>query len=299
VKKTLEHVNQTVWELKKKIAENPENYEYKRNLLQFFHESAAFTEKQNGVPDSDRSFLLLRERESVTCFLIHGAGGSPNEMRQLAERLYSEGYTVYGVSTPLRPAPSRSESRRALFNRSRREDPAAANVNGTRFMSTWSECLSTVRIALETVLSCSESTYLFGFSFGGTIALDLLLDYPVRGAVLLSPALYPVRTLRYLAFLSVRKIAPSAARTLAPREYTIIEFMEMTRERLHPIDKPVLVIQARNDPVVSPRGFSMLEKTPFGSDSRFVMLDSSRHVLVDGAELEKISSLSTEFIRGF
>lgn len=299
VKKTLEHVNQTVWELKKKVEEHPESFEYRRDLIQFFYESAVFTEKQSGVPEEDRSFLLLRERESVTCFLIHGAGGSPQEMRKLAGRLYGEGYTVYGVSLPLRPAPSSSGSRNNLLDRLKGKSPAAGDINGTRYKATWSECLSTARIALETVMNFSESTYLFGFSFGGTIALDLLFSYPVRGAVLLSPALFPVKTLRYFVYKSVKRIAPLAARAFAPREDTIIEFMEMTRSRLQPIDKSVLVIQSRKDPVISPKGYDLLEKTAFGSDSRFVLLDSSRHVLVEGEELNKVANLSMEFIKGF
>ena len=101
--KTLERITQSVWELRERVRLNPQSYEYRRDMLEFWADSRVFIERRSGVPEPERSFLMLQKRESIGCLLIHGAGGSPAEMRPLAEHLFNRGFTVLGIRLPLDP----------------------------------------------------------------------------------------------------------------------------------------------------------------------------------------------------
>ena len=119
--KTLERINQSVWELREKVRLNPASYDYRKDLLNFWTDSKIFIERRSGVPEPQRSFLMLQQREAVGCLLIHGAGGSPEEMRPMADYLFRQGFTVLGIRLPLDPNYSDagfSEYVKAIFSRS-------------------------------------------------------------------------------------------------------------------------------------------------------------------------------------
>lgn len=293
---TLERVNQTIWELQRKVEENPDDLSFRKELLKFFHESRLFSERKSGVPEEDRSFLLLQERESICCFLIHGAGGSPKEMQALGAHLYRLGYTVYAMRLTLDSVSDNSALKNSIkvkFRRNKDDKKRRRVVTG----NSWSVCLSEAEIIINTLFSYTRGIYIVGFSFGGTIALNLLHDYPVKGAVLVAPALFPVRTGRYMIFQFLRSVLPSAARSLAPREDTIMELMEKTRKDMESMRQPVLVIQSSNDPVISTKGYHTLKRHLKNPKSRSVLLDSDRHVLVGGEEAEEVFRLCGDFIK--
>ena len=285
------NINQTLWELHKKIKQQPQNLELRRELLRLFLESAQYVERRNHVLEEDRSFLLLQERESLCCMLIHGAGGSPREMRPLADHLFEHGYTVYGIRLPLdirQETTSRRSSRMPFKWRKRVQNSAPIS---------WSTCLSASEIALETLMEYTPNTYVFGFSFGGTIVLNLIQRYDVKGAVLISPALVPLATTRSILFRTLRRVARPAARHIAPREDTMLELMEWTRADFKTIQQPLLAIQAADDPIVSMKGFEMLRGKAANPRSRFVRLERGGHVLVGSDVSREIFTMCSDFIK--
>jgi esterase/lipase len=297
VKDTLERIGHSVWELRKRLEKNPQDAGLRRDFLRFFHASRLYVEQRNGIPEKDRSFLLLQERESALCLLVHGAAGSPDEMRELGGHLFDRGYSAYGICLPIGRSSREaggSATARGGFMRRRGGNRKGGRLRGD---SQWSICLAETEVVLDALRSYSSTLYIIGFSFGGTIALRLIDTHPVKGAVLISPALFAVRTSRYLAFKAMRKIVPAVARNVAPREDTILEFMEMTRKSLASIKKPVLVVQASRDPMVSTRGFYLLKRTLNNTKSRLVLIDSDQHVLVDGEESKKVFRLCSDFLK--
>lgn len=296
MKNTFERINQTVWELHQKVKEDPGNFEYRRDLLRFFHESRLVMERRSGLSKDDSSFLLMQERESLCCFLLHGAGGSPREMRSLGEYLYKMGFTVFCLSLPMAQRRNDDYLLGAFRGKFRRRDNRRRNERFKRGMS-WSASLTESGIALNTVLEYAANTYVIGFSFGGTIALNLLRSHPVKGAILIAPALVPVTSSKYVLFKVLRKMLPSMASQIAPREDTIVEFMERTRGGDEEIEKPLLVVQAAYDPVVSNKGFDFLKARATHPKSRFHLLYSRRHIIVEGEDSEKVSTLCGDFIK--
>ena len=285
------NINQTLWEVHKKLQRHPGNPDLRRELLKLFFESAQYLERRNRIPEEERSFLLLQERESLCCMLIHGGGGSPREMRPLGNHLFENGYTVYGIRLPLEVHQNTPVRRfpRAPFQLKRRVQ------NGAPL--SWSTCLSASEVALETLMEYTPNTYLFGFSFGGTIVLNLIQRYEVKGAVLIAPAVIPLATTRGILFRALRKVARPAARRIAPREDTMLDLMERTRANFKTVQQPILVVQAADDPIISMKGFNLLRGKAANARSRFVRLERGGHLLVDSDAGRDVFTMCSDFIK--
>ena len=168
MKDALARINHSVWELAKLVAKHPENYAMRADFLRYCHESRLFGERRRNIPEEGRSFLMLQERESLCCFLLHGIGGSPAEMRPLGEHLFRSGHTVYGIRLALggdgagaRPA---QNGRRLAGRLLRRRD------GRDRSGYDWERCLADADTVLGMLLTFSRSICVFGFSFGGALA---------------------------------------------------------------------------------------------------------------------------------
>lgn len=290
------NINQTLWELHEKVRKQPGNLKLRKELIRLFFESAQYIERRNHVPEEERSFLLLQERESLCCMLIHGGGGSPKEMRPLGDHLYEHGYTVYGIRLPLNG--NHADSGRQAGRRTGRGSSFQwkKRVQSSLPLS-WSTCLSVSEIALETIMEYTPNTYLFGFSFGGTIVLNLIQRYEVKGAVLISPAVVPLATTRSMLFRALRKLVPPAARRIAPKEDTMLELMERTRTGFKTVQQPLLVIQSEDDPIVSIKGFEMLRNKAANPRSRFVRLKKGGHILVGSDAAKDVFGICSDFIK--
>ncbi len=298
--KTLERINQSVWELREKVRLNPESFDYRKDLLNFWTDSKIFVERRRGVPEPQRSFLMLQKKEAAGCLLIHGAGGSPEEMRPMAENLFRQGFTVLGIRLPLDPNYSDagfSEFTRAVFGRGRGK---GRNSRGTNGGGSWSACIAQSEVALDTLLAYSPGSFVGGFSFGGTIALNLMQKFPVKGTILLSPGLFPIGGTRFAMFWAARRFLPGLTRKAMPVRSMMLDLVERTRSNLGsgPIDNPMLVIQAADDPVISARGYQFLQKRASSPKSKFVLLGKGGHVIIKGEDSGKVFGYCSDFIKG-
>lgn len=299
--KTLERIDQAVWELRERVRLAPDNLTLRKDLLRFFHESALYVERRAGVPERDRSFLLLQQREALGVLLFHGVGGTPDEMRPLGDYLHSLGFTVYGMRLPLDPRSSDTgftDYARRIIRRRRGEEGhrAAAPGHGA---GGWSGCLAQAEITLDTMLSYSSDAWTAGFSFGGTIALNLMRSRPVRGTILISPGLFPSGGTRYAMFKAARRLIPRLTERIMPVRSTMHDMIMMTRAALgDEIPEQILMIQAADDPILSARGYQFLQKRSRNPASRFVLLPSGGHVIVVGEQSREVFRICGDFIKG-
>ncbi len=295
MKNTLARINHSVWELNALIAKHPESANLRGDFLKFFHENRIYLERKKGVPEEDRSFLLLQDRDAPCCLLIHGAGGTPAEMRPLGRYLFDAGYTVYGMSLALTAEHADGSAvRRGLEKLSLKR---MRERGGVQELYSPDRSLSDAEVVLKALLTVTPRTYLVGFSFGGTVALRLMRRQHVRGAILIAPGLYPMTRGKVAAFSVLRRLAPFAAKQVSPLEFKLGEFIERTREGLKPIDLPILVVQAARDNVLSTKGVSFLKRLAKNPKSKFVLLESARHVIVKGEDADKVFRLCADFLR--
>jgi len=293
-KNALARISRSVWELNEKIRSDPSNFELRRDLLEFFHESKLYLERKAGVPEADRSFLLLQNSESACCFLLHGAGGSPGEMRELGEFLYSHGCTVYAPRLRIGERNNGGKGKANFFSRlSKKESTGKEKL---RNISSWGGMLDEVETAFEVAHTYDPNVVVFGFSFGGTIALDLARRHALKKVVLISPAIAIRKMGRYLFFKTMKKLSRKIAMKISPAEYIVIDYIDHLKSTIKSVDSQMLVLLARKDPVISTRTIKILKRISTNEKSRFILLDSSRHVIVKGEESRKVFEYCRDFL---
>lgn len=199
--------------------------------------------RSDGVTDPEHfPFLLEPEQPSGRgVLLVHGFTATPQEMRPLAEHLWSNGDTVFAVRLPghgTRPAD--------LATRSYREWLTAVEQGH--------------RLLTEKGLAVSG----IGLSTGSLLLLDLAIDRPFSALVLLSPFLRLHHRLAPFAGL-LRQLMPYQKRPLpepghsfyyTERPLAGIHQINLLRRRvrrkLHDISTPVLVLAGAGDKTIAP-----------------------------------------------
>ena len=255
-------INRTIWEIKHLLEQKPENFELRRELLRTHFLQRFEYDRSIHIPRDDRSFLFLQENRAPACLLIHGANGTPAEMRDLGNYLYSKGVTVYCPRL----------SRYDIKNR----------------QVSWEAWVTAAENALTTMLDYSQKTVVAGLSLGGTVALILQRLHPLKAIILLAPALYPKVSLKGYAYALVRRLAPALFYRLAGWNGEASKAMEHVRKNPEPIKIPSLVLKARDDHVVSTRGLKFLRKHLTDKRSEVILLPHGSHTITRGKARDEV-----------
>ena len=263
-------INRTIWEIQKKVADKPDHPRYRRELLRAHFLQHFEFDKAYHVPRDDRSFLFLQDNEAPACLLIHGAQGTPAEMRELGNFLYSQGYTVYC------PRFSRTDTKDRMVS--------------------WESWVTQAETALDTVCMSSYNPFVVGLSLGATIAMVLCgLNERLRGAILLAPALYPKMSLKTRLYQMGRLITPTLFYRLAGWNGEVLKAMDHVKRRAQQITTPVLALQAADDTHLSHRGLKFVRRhCAEGTEAR--LLPHGTHVLTRGPAKDDVFAAVREFI---
>lgn len=265
-------INRTIWEIQESIRANPESSRHRRELLrahflQHFEFDRAFH-----VPRDDRSFLFLHDEPSPTCLLLHGAKGTPAEMRELGSHLYSNGYSVYC--------------------------PRFSRTDSNERMVSWESWVTQAENALTTVTTYSRDTFIIGLSLGGTIALILSSLHPIKGLVLLSPALFPRRSIKTRLYELGRVATPTVFYRLAGWNGEVLKAMDHAKRISKKIEVPVLALQASDDHRLSNRGLKFIRRHATHSNSEVKILPFGSHVLTRGEAKDEVFNRIRTFLEG-
>ncbi|MEJ2722795.1 MAG: hypothetical protein P8181_16905, partial [bacterium] len=187
---------------------------------------------------------------------LHGANGTPAEMRDLGNYLYSKGFTVFC------PRMSRFDMK---------DRPVS-----------WESWVTLTRDALNTTLEYTKKTMIVGLSFGATVALVLNNIQPVPAMALLAPAIVPRLGLKGRFYALVRLAAPAVFYRYAGWNGEIARGMDSVRRGIGVIETPALVLQALDDRVLSTKGLKILRRRVKHADSEVVVLPNGTHALTRG-----------------
>ncbi|MFO7914590.1 MAG: hypothetical protein R6U43_02730 [Candidatus Krumholzibacteriales bacterium] len=294
--KVIDRINYSIWELSSEIDKYPGDLSIRKRLLESFLENKMYIERKNNVPVDHRSFMMLQDKVSDICLLIHGAGGSPAEMKEFGKYLFERGHSVCAVRLPLNTEMKRSGMtsylRSRLTGKMEYGGPGRKSTN----RNSWSAALSDMEVAYETCSRCCDSVNVIGFSFGGLIALNMMKEYDIPKTVLIAPALYP-REKGGIRFSLMLKAVPSLAQWSDPVKFTIADLIARTRKKVDGIDQPFLMIQSVDDPVLSLKGYGFLKKHCKNRNSEFVLYEKGGHVLVTGEVAEEVFRETEKFLR--
>lgn len=294
--KVIERINYSIWELSSEIDRYPGDKQIRNKLLETFLENRLYIERKNNVPVEERSFMMLQEGVTDICMMIHGAGGDPSEMKRFSEYLYGKGFSTCAIRLPLNDDMKNGGMTSYLRSRITGKKEYGGVKRKSTNRNSWSASVSDMEVLYETLDSCCENVYVIGFSFGGLIALNLMKNYDVRKTVLIAPALYP-RGKGGIKFSVLLKTMPSAARWVDPVKFTIAEYIIRVKKMIDGIDKPFLMIQSMDDPVLSLKGYGFLKKHAKNRNSEFILHEKGGHLLVKGEVAEDVFSESEQFLR--
>jgi len=247
-------INRTIWEIRHLIETNPKDFELRRELLRTHFLQRYEYDRSHHIPRDDRSFLFLQENRAPGCLLLHGARGTPGEMRDLGNHLYSKGFTVFC--------------------------PRFSRVDLKERPASWESWVTLADSTYASMRDYSRNTIVVGLSLGGTIGIILARLYQeVPALVLLAPAIVPRLEFRDRIIGLTRIVSPALFTRLSGWNGETIKAMEHVRSNSQEIKCPTLVLQARDDRVVSSKGLKLLRKWATHKESEVALLPQGSHAI--------------------
>lgn len=221
--------------------------------------------------------------------LIHGFTATTAEVRPLAERLHSKGYTI---SAPLLPGHGTS--------------PKDAN----RY--SWKDWLDTSETAYREISSCCDRVFVGGESAGAVLVLYLASHHPeISGVLAYAPALS--LSLTWWDKLKLYLFAPfvsSASKGLSvddmpwqgywdfPLRGTIqlLRLQRQVRLLLPDIRRPILIVQGRLDERVPPEIPGLIAGQVRSTVKEIHWMEQSSHVVILDHELDQVAEVTLDFL---
>jgi len=225
----------------------------------------------------------------VGIFLSHGLTATCAEVRLLAKRLYTAGFTVAG---PLLPG----------------HGTVPQDLNRVR----WQDWAQTGEESYQQLKTCCQCIFVGGESMGAVLALYLASQHPEAAGVL---AFAPAIKLNLRAFdsLSLRILAPfipwvpkkSLDGSANWQGYPVnplkgalqlVRFQRVVLKCLPQIHQPLLVMQGRLDTTVHPTVGQIILDGVNSSAKELHWMENSSHVVIIDQELDEVTRITLEFL---
>ena len=249
-------------------------------------------------PDIGAPYLLHQPYASTGVLLIHGFMAAPYEVRQWADDLFSNGYTVY--------AP------RLAGHGTSADDLAAKNYTD------WTE---SVERGYKILSECVDAVLVAGFSTGAGLALHQAILHPGRYRAVVSvsapmkfkgwsPRLSETvecwnRAAGFFhldAFQKAFAVNHPDNPEINYRRCPIHGFnqvktlMRKVYQGLPAVDIPALIIQGSHDPKVSPRAGRIIFQRIGAAKKQYGEIDHPIHGIVRGAVGKRVFAVVSSFL---
>jgi len=288
--KSFEEIKQNV---KDKILEKIQ-IEFNKDYNEYYIEDES-KKKRIGRP-----LFLTHKKQTAGILLIHGYMAAPEEMKAFAMYLHEKSFTIY--------AP-----------RLKGHGTAPEDLAVTKFEQ-WIESVEEAFVVLRH--SCDQ-VVVGGFSTGAGLALDLSTRVDDIAALF---AVAPPMRLKDLGSYFVPAIdawntmikkihLDSIAKEFIENNpenpninyvrnpiagmHELEKLMEQLEVKLKDIDKPTLVVQSRNDPVVNSSGTLKLFDKLGAGFKEYYIFDYAKHGILTGSGVKRIYIAIENFIRQF
>ena len=242
---------------------------------------------------------FLDAQSSTLAILIHGFTGTPNDLRELAKFLVSQGLSV---KVPLLPG----------------HGSHWADLEKTSYFDWW----KTIDDEVKQAMGKYDRIFLIGYSFGANLALDMAARYPqyITGVVSLGISVFLRREFlvklclpffhffmkRYRKFYISKERQPayedSGAYAIVPTKslYDFYYFINhYTRKELGKVKTPVLVIHSRDDAVTHPMSSQFVYDRLGTQRKELVYLDDVNHNPISSERRNLIFGRINRFVDSF
>ncbi len=244
-------------------------------------------------------FLNKRILGSRGVVLVHGYMAAPEEIRPLADYLYKNGYSVYGVRL--------------------RGHGTSPDDLATQDWLAWYESVNRGYIVMK---NTKKSCAIVGFSTGAGLALLQAANKPGRFAGVISingparlrntSAKYTPLIVGWNKFLTLVRAKRGRMefvdndpenphinyqRNPVHGVYELERLMKYVKSRLEDVVDPALVIQGSADPVVNPLSGGDLYARLGSADKQLVQIKAGHHGILRGEESDEVNEKVLAFLK--
>lgn len=246
------------------------------------------------IPGAEPFFL---RGNRVGCLLLHGFTGTPNEMRELGQRLHSQGYSVFGPAL--------------AGHATKLED-----MLPTR----WQDWYSTVADAYDQLHEQCDAIFPIGLSLGGVLSLHLAAHRQVSGVVTVS-APSSVNNWRigfFRTFPFLLELIPAIKKNLSRSDTQdpsvkvnhirygsyptqagasmIRDFFPHVMDDLRDVRAPALLIQPRGDRTIPPHSMETIYARLGSREKEMVWLPRGGHLALEDYSKEEAFEKILRFV---
>lgn len=247
-----------------------------------------------------KSYFVKAKSDNTAVIAIHGFCSSPLELNELVKLLQLN--NINSFSPRLKGHGTSPENLKDI---------------------TWQEWYYSVSRAISIASIKYKKLYILGFSIGGLLALmsSLKINPQIKGVICINAALIlkdtRVKTLAPAVNLWNELVTSIHIDTLQ-KEYihndsespeinynkhyvkSILQLNDLidTSKKLLPnVNKPILIIQGENDPVVDSKAANEIYNTVKSKDKKLFSIDASNHIIVKGEHTKSIYNEILNFIK--
>lgn len=232
------------------------------------------------------------EGRAPACLLIHGLSSTPWEVRTVGEALRDAGYHAEGFWLP-----GHGSTPEAL---------AAV---------TWHDWVAECEARFDALHAEQGEVAVLGSSLGGSLALWLAATRPVAAVVTMGGAVWLRGAARFARLMSYVRpyqkksekgssIYDDEARARHPSYpkmplRAIAEMRDLTealRPKVPEIRAPLLVMHARQDPVIAPENAPWIIEHAGSARKELIWFERSNHIITEDYEHEAVSAAAVRWI---
>jgi len=218
------------------------------------------------------------------CLLSHGFMGTPNEMRELGERLHALGFTVRGT-------------------RLAGHGTTWQDMNRT----TWHDWYDSLDADWQDLAARCDKVFVVGLSLGAALTLHLAASRPVAGVVVMGAPVLSSRFQRVVVGVTgwllpmLPKLGGSGLQDPVAKSQhltypripmrasrSMIQLVLAAHNDLNTITAPILLLQGRKDHVVSTRNMPYIHEHVASTDKEMVWLERSDHIVTEDYDKQEV-----------
>lgn len=267
-------LSKNIWELQQLIESGQAKSRARQMLLRAYAQQVDHLEDELGIDPEDRAFILPRDDTRDGLLLIHGATGSPRDLRDLAEFLHAGGFSVYCMRLPGHGA----------------EDANAGEMR-------WESALYDVEARYQQLSDCCRNVSIVGYSFGATLALQLDLKPRPTSMVLLAPALFPKLGWFKRMLLSLGLNRFESVRRALGWQAELLDAMAAARRQKWWYGTPIHGAMCKDDPRIDTRSMTFLRARLTHHRTVLQELDTGGHDFHRGERSGDVQRGVLEFLR--
>jgi len=237
------------------------------------------------VRTGNEAFFLEQNNTDTAILLVHGFTASPWETKELGEFLHKNNFTIYGTR---------------LYAHGTSKEHLKS--------STWKQWYTSLEDDYRK-LSDYQNIYLAGVSLGGDLALILAANHKDIKKVITLAAPIELQS-KQSKFAGIAKYFMAYADTNLSEEEKLYYYdkrpiaavhqlnkaMKAAKSSLNKVGQPVLILQATDDPTVSPLSAEYIFDN-LNTNKHLIYYNVSKHVLLQSTQKEKVFNDILSFIQ--